>query len=81
MFCTGGIRCEKASSFMLQNGFKNVFHLKGGIISYLEKLILIILNGKANVLFLIIELQLNKIYQLEIILCAMHVMSQYLLMR
>ncbi len=37
MFCTGGIRCEKASSFMLQNGFKNVFHLKGGIISYLEK--------------------------------------------
>lgn len=37
MFCTGGIRCEKASSYLLKNGFKNVFHLKGGIIKYLEK--------------------------------------------
>ena len=37
MFCTGGIRCEKASSFMLQ-GFKEVFHLKGGILKYLEKI-------------------------------------------
>ena len=36
MFCTGGIRCEKASSYMLKVGFKNVFHLKGGIIKYLE---------------------------------------------
>jgi len=36
MFCTGGIRCEKASSFMLQNGFENVYHLKGGILKYLE---------------------------------------------
>tara|TARA_B100000029_G_scaffold351252_1_gene343734 strand:+ start:18413 stop:19318 length:906 start_codon:yes stop_codon:yes gene_type:complete len=36
MFCTGGIRCEKASSYMLQLGFKNVYHLKGGIIKYLE---------------------------------------------
>lgn len=38
MFCTGGIRCEKASSFMLQQGFKEVFHLKGGILKYLEKI-------------------------------------------
>lgn len=38
MFCTGGIRCEKASSFMLQHGFKEVFHLKGGILKYLEKI-------------------------------------------
>lgn len=37
MFCTGGIRCEKASSFMLKEGFDAVFHLKGGILNYLEK--------------------------------------------
>lgn len=36
MFCTGGIRCEKASSFMLGEGFTHVYHLKGGILKYLE---------------------------------------------
>lgn len=36
MFCTGGIRCEKASSFMKLNGFNDVYHLKGGILKYLE---------------------------------------------
>jgi UPF0176 protein len=36
MFCTGGIRCEKASSYMLSQGFKEVYHLKGGILKYLE---------------------------------------------
>lgn len=36
MFCTGGIRCEKASAYMLEKGFKEVFHLKGGILRYLE---------------------------------------------
>ena len=36
MFCTGGIRCEKATSYMRQQGFENVFHLKGGILKYLE---------------------------------------------
>jgi UPF0176 protein len=36
MFCTGGIRCEKASSFMLENGFTNVLHLKGGILNYFK---------------------------------------------
>jgi len=36
MFCTGGIRCEKASSHLLQNGFTEVYHLKGGILNYLE---------------------------------------------
>ncbi len=36
MFCTGGIRCEKASSFMLNEGFDTVYHLKGGILKYLE---------------------------------------------
>jgi UPF0176 protein len=36
MFCTGGIRCEKASSYLLAQGFEEVFHLKGGILKYLE---------------------------------------------
>ncbi|MBW4537974.1 MAG: rhodanese-related sulfurtransferase [Myxacorys chilensis ATA2-1-KO14] len=36
MFCTGGIRCEKASALMLAQGFEQVYHLKGGILSYLE---------------------------------------------
>jgi UPF0176 protein len=38
MFCTGGIRCEKASVYLKNNGFKNVFQLKGGILSYLKKI-------------------------------------------
>ena len=37
MFCTGGIRCEKASAFMLHEGFDEVYHLKGGILKYLEE--------------------------------------------
>ena len=37
MFCTGGIRCEKASIFLKRKGFKNVFQLKGGILNYLNK--------------------------------------------
>lgn len=37
MFCTGGIRCEKASSYMLQQGFDEVYHLKGGILKYFEE--------------------------------------------
>lgn len=36
MHCTGGIRCEKASSYMLSEGFETVYHLKGGILKYLE---------------------------------------------
>ncbi len=36
MFCTGGIRCEKASSYMKSQGFGEVYHLKGGILKYLE---------------------------------------------
>ena len=38
MFCTGGIRCEKANVFLEKKGFKNVFQLKGGIINYLRKI-------------------------------------------
>jgi len=37
MYCTGGIRCEKASAYMLHNGFKNVFHVEGGIIEYARR--------------------------------------------
>ena len=37
MFCTGGIRCEKASSFMMNEGFDEVYHLEGGILKYLEE--------------------------------------------
>ena len=36
MFCTGGIRCEKASAFMKEQGFEKVYHLKGGVLKYLE---------------------------------------------
>lgn len=50
MYCTGGIRCEKASAYMLHRGFKNVFHLEGGIINYVnqakEKKIDIKFHGK-----------------------------------
>jgi UPF0176 protein len=38
MYCTGGIRCEKASAYMLHRGFQNVFHLEGGIIQYANKI-------------------------------------------
>lgn len=38
LFCTGGIRCEKVSSYMLQEGFSNVYQLKGGILKYLEEI-------------------------------------------
>jgi len=37
MFCTGGIRCEKSTAFLQQEGIDDVFHLKGGILNYLEK--------------------------------------------
>lgn len=37
LFCTGGIRCEKASSFLLEQGFQEVYHLQGGILKYLEE--------------------------------------------
>lgn len=37
LFCTGGIRCEKASSLLLSQGFEEVYHLKGGILKYLEE--------------------------------------------
>ncbi len=38
MFCTGGIRCEKASAYLLEQGFETVYHLQGGILKYLEEI-------------------------------------------
>ena len=38
MFCTGGIRCEKASVYLEKKGFNNVYQLKGGILNYLKKI-------------------------------------------
>ena len=38
MFCTGGIRCEKSTAYLKENGYKNVYHLKGGILNYLKKI-------------------------------------------
>jgi UPF0176 protein len=38
MFCTGGIRCEKASAYLMQQGFAEVYHLRGGILKYLEEI-------------------------------------------
>ena len=38
MFCTGGIRCEKSTAYLLQQGFENVHHLQGGILKYLEEI-------------------------------------------
>ncbi|NIP96400.1 MAG: rhodanese-related sulfurtransferase, partial [Akkermansiaceae bacterium] len=37
MFCTGGIRCEKATAYLLSKGFEHVYHLQGGILNYLER--------------------------------------------
>lgn len=45
MYCTGGIRCEKASAWMLHKGYKNVFHLEGGIINYINQ---VNQNGLSN---------------------------------
>ncbi|MBT6865251.1 MAG: hypothetical protein HOA10_07830, partial [Planktomarina temperata] len=38
MFCTGGIRCEKSTNFLLGEGVEEVYHLKGGILKYLEEM-------------------------------------------
>lgn len=38
MYCTGGIRCEKSTAFLRAQGFENVYHLKGGILNYLERI-------------------------------------------
>ena len=55
MFCTGGIRCEKASSLMNAKGFSNIYHLQGGILNYMDKVDEKIHYGRVNVLSLMIE--------------------------
>jgi UPF0176 protein len=49
MFCTGGIRCEKSTAYMKSQGFKNVYHLKGGILQYFEDTKAKIWNGSCFV--------------------------------
>ena len=53
MFCTGGIRCEKSTSLLVSKGFEDVWHLKGGILNYLEQTQRKIRAGKASALSLI----------------------------
>ena len=52
MFCTGGIRCEKSTSLLLQEGFQEVYHLKGGILKYLEETPAMKVYGKVNASYL-----------------------------
>ena len=55
MFCTGGIRCEKATNYLVKKGYKKVYQLKGGIINYLKILTLNRVYGVVSVTFLTIE--------------------------
>ena len=56
MYCTGGIRCEKASAYYKHKGFKNVFQLEGGIINYVRQVedLELRINSKERILCLII---------------------------
>ena len=58
MFCTGGIRCEKASSYMLEKGFEEVYHLQGGILKYLETIPIFFYSKSLNQI-----LNMNKGWQ------------------
>ena len=60
MFCTGGIRCEKATNYVIKSGFKDVFQLEGGIINYLQKTKNTKKLWKGDCLFLMREYQLTK---------------------
>ena len=63
MFCTGGIRCEKSTNYLLGQGVEDVFHLKGGILKYLEDVPRMKACGKGNALCLI------SAYRLAMALC------------
>lgn len=52
MYCTGGIRCERSTAYLKAIGFKEVYHLKGGILKYLEEVPEEKVFGKGNALFL-----------------------------
>ena len=77
MFCTGGIRCEKASVYLQKKGFQNVYQLKGGIINYLKKIKKNEAYGEVNAMFLITESPLNMVWFLEIFQCVVVVENQY----
>ena len=51
MYCTGGIRCEKATSYLIEEGFSDVHHLEGGILKYLEDVLLRRVYGMVSALF------------------------------
>ena len=66
MYCTGGIRCEKASALMQEMGFDEVYHLKGGILKYLEDIPATESKWQGNVLSLTGVLRLIMIYAREL---------------
>ena len=69
-YCTGGIRCEKATAFLHENGFKNVFHLRGGIIEYAKKTGGKDFDGKMYVFDSRMAVEVNEINPTVISRCA-----------
>ncbi len=70
MYCTGGIRCEKASAYMLHKGFKNVFHLEGGIINYVNQVKEKGLDNKFHGKNFVFDQRLGERVTEEIIACC-----------
>jgi UPF0176 protein len=70
MYCTGGIRCEKASAYMLHKGFKNVFHLEGGIINYVNQVKEKGLDNKFHGKNFVFDQRLGERVTQEIISCC-----------
>ena len=70
MYCTGGIRCEKASAYMLHKGFKNVFHLEGGIINYVNQVKENNLDNKFHGKNFVFDQRLGERVTEEIISCC-----------
>ncbi len=70
MYCTGGIRCEKASAYMLHKGFKNVFHLEGGIINYVNQVKEKNLDNKFHGKNFVFDQRLGERVTEEIISCC-----------
>ncbi len=68
-YCTGGIRCEKATSYMLQRGFKNVFQIEGGLIKYAKETGGKDFDGKLYVFDKRITVDINTVNPLEISKC------------
>ena len=70
MYCTGGIRCEKASAYMLHHGFTNVFHLEGGIINYVNEVKNKGLDNKFHGKNFVFDQRLGERVTEEIIACC-----------